>query len=355
MYDYKDKKANVRQLNAYMIAKTLSMFEYEGLPEDLPSVELERLLQLSGYAFVTEVEGVLYAFNGGLGGVPDVYGNPTEITISNPALKFNKTLSLKDDGVLFISDSCRQGLLPLFNKHNALLVENDINMVMYGYNTRIQKIISAGDDKTKASAELYLKKTIDGDIGVIGENGMFDGVKTQGGAGDGSGSVMPMIEYHQYIKTSMYNEIGLGQNHNMKKERLVSAEVNQIKDSIYPFIYDMLKCRLKGVEKLNAKYGLKVAVDFGSVWNVNVKSYVDDVVDTAPAQIANTPVVEEVVTEGATAPEVVLSETELKLTEISDPGVTIPKLEGTELPMNGLNSVVVPAAGSEDKENDDVA
>ena len=120
MYDYKAKKANIAQMNGYMLAKTLSMFEYDKLPDSLPQVEIERMLQTTGYAFVTEVEGVLYAFTGGLGGVPDVYGQPTQIVISNPALGFNKTLSLKDDGVLFINDSLRIGLLPLFEKHNTL-------------------------------------------------------------------------------------------------------------------------------------------------------------------------------------------------------------------------------------------
>ena len=43
-YDYKDKQKNVRQLNEYMLAKTLSMFEYENLPTTIPARELEKLL-----------------------------------------------------------------------------------------------------------------------------------------------------------------------------------------------------------------------------------------------------------------------------------------------------------------------
>ena len=167
-------------------------------------------------------------------------------------------------------------------------------MVMHGYNTRIQKVISASDDRTRASAEAFVKKAVDGELAVIGENALFDGVKLQGGTGDGAGSIMSLIEYQQYIKSSMFNEIGLGQNHNMKRERLVSAEVDQIKDSIYPYIYDMLTCRLKALEKLNAKYGLTSAVDFGSVWNVNVKSYIDDVIPAEQPVVepADEPVVE---------------------------------------------------------------
>ena len=284
MYDYKNKQKNVAQLNDYMLAKTLSMFEYSGLPESLPAIELERILQTSGYAFVTEVEGELYAFTGGFGGVPDVYGNPTKLIVSNQALNLNKDFDIKVDGVLIMSDSSMIGLNPLFEKHNTLLVENDINMVINGYNSRIQRMISASDDRTRVSAESYLKKIVDGDIGVIGENALFDGVKSH--SVTGSVEVTSMIEYHQYIKSSLYNEIGLGQNFNMKRERLVSAEVDQIKESIYPFVYDMMKCRLEAIKKINAKYGTEIEIGFGSVWSVNFKSYVDGNVEST-SEVSN--------------------------------------------------------------------
>ena len=149
MYDYKAKTKNVAVLNHYMLAKTLSMFEYENLPDSIPYHELEKLLQVNGFAFITKVNGELYAFSGGVGGEPDVYGNPTTITISNPALKFNKTLDIKKDGVLIKNDDMSMGLIPLYEKHHMLMVENDINIVVNGYNSRMQKLISAPDDKTK--------------------------------------------------------------------------------------------------------------------------------------------------------------------------------------------------------------
>ncbi|MFW3387853.1 UNVERIFIED_CONTAM: hypothetical protein RF648_17780 [Kocuria sp. CPCC 205274] len=40
-YDYKAKKANVKNMNKYMLAKTLGMFEWSGLPDTIPRRELE--------------------------------------------------------------------------------------------------------------------------------------------------------------------------------------------------------------------------------------------------------------------------------------------------------------------------
>lgn len=278
-YDYKEKTRNINQLNKYMLAKTLSMFEYQGLPETIPQRELERLLQTNGYAFITKApDGELYAFSGSLGGTErDPYGQPTQITISNVALNFNKTLDLNEDGVLLRNDDLRIGVMPVFEKCNTLLVENDVNMVMWGFNSRIQKLITAPDDKSKESADLYMKKIIDGDLSVIGDNAMFDGVKMQAPAASSGAGVQQMIEYQQYIKSEMFNEVGLSSNFNMKRERLISSEVDQAEDSLFPLVYNMMENRISGIAALNETFGLNITVDFGSVWALKNKKLVDGV------------------------------------------------------------------------------
>ena len=110
----------------YMLSRTQVMFSYTGLPKTIPATALEYILQTEGYAFITEVEGKLYAFTGGLGGEPDVYGDFTQITVANNALRLSKVFDLKEDGVLMNSDTLRIGLLPILQKYGALLTENTI-------------------------------------------------------------------------------------------------------------------------------------------------------------------------------------------------------------------------------------
>ena len=279
-YDYKAKQRNVNQLNDYMLAKTLSMFEYENLPETIPARELEKLLQRGGYAFISKApDGGLYAFNGGLGGEPDVYGNPTKIVVSNTALKYNETLDIKKDGVLFYNDDMAAGLLAFYEKQNALLAENEINMVVWGYNSRTQKLISAPDDKSKESAELYIKKIVDGELTIIGENALFDGVKVQPANNSSGNSISQMIEYHQYIKSCLFNEVGLPSNFNMKKERLISSEIDQAEDSLFPLVYNMMENRIAAVNRINEMFGTDIKVGFGSVWALKNKKLVDGIVN----------------------------------------------------------------------------
>lgn len=265
-YDYKDKVTNVRNLNNYMLDRTLKMFEYEGLPDTIPVKALEQILQTKGYAYFTEVKGELYALHGGLGGERDAYYEPTKITISNPWLDFTATLDIETDGVMMNNDDMKMGLRPLYDKYHTLLVENDITMILNSYNNRIQTLIAAGDDATKESGEEYLKRVAAGDQGIIAEQRIFEGINVHNANSNIAANTMALTEFHQYLRATLLNEVGLDANFNMKRERLTAGEVEQNDEGLYPLVINMLYNRRKAVEEINEKYGLNITVSFGSVW-----------------------------------------------------------------------------------------
>ena len=265
MYNYTQKTTNVMKELNILLSKTLSMFRYEGLPDSIPQRELERQLQTKGYAFITEFKGKLYSFTDGLGGEPDPYGNPTKITIANPALKYNATLDLEKDGVLIRGDSMMNGLRYLLEKYITMMNENEVTMMVNSFNARMPALISAGDDKTRESAEQFLQRIVNGEMGVIAENRLFDGIKVHSNSNSGVGSFTQLIEYQQYLKATLYNELGLEMNNNMKRERLTQDEVNMT-DIIYPFIDNMLTNREMGIEQVNKKYGKEITIGLDSIW-----------------------------------------------------------------------------------------
>ena len=332
LYDHRSKGVNIDREVGYMLAKTISMFEYSGLPDTINPRELEKMLQRSGYVFITEHEGKLYAFHGGTGGELDAYYNPTKIIVNNPWLKLNKEYSIADDGVFMRSDSMEMGLGQLYAKYCTMLVENDINMVMYGYNTRMQKMMSASDDKTRTSAEVFMRKLIDGDLSVIAENALFDGLKIHSEKSGSSDQVRALIEYHQYIKASMMNEVGLASNFNMKRERFIAGEVEMQQDTAFPLVYDMMACRQEAVKQINEKFGLSVEVGFGSVWAVNVKEFADGIANNAPVldgiRVTSTAPVGEAPIGGATAGGVT---TEVVDTDVSGNEVVDTDVSGDEV------------------------
>lgn len=264
MYSHTEKQGNVQRELDILLSKTLSMFRYEGLPDSIPQRELERQLQMKGYAFVTKFKGKLYSFTDGLGGEPDPYGNPTKITIANPALKYNATLDLEKDGVLIRSDSMMNGLRYLLEKYATMMNESDVTMMVNSFTARMPAMISAGDDKTRESAEQYLQRIVNGEMGIIAENRLFEGIKVQTTGGNGS-AFTPLIEHQQYLKATLYNELGLEMNNNMKRERLTEDEVNMT-DIVYPFIDNMFTNREASVEKINKMFDTEITVGFDSVW-----------------------------------------------------------------------------------------
>lgn len=274
LYNFKDKKNNIYNHTLYMLLRTGSMFKWSGLPDTIPECFLELYLQVNGFACIAKDPGndKVYAFYGGLGGEPDPYYQPTKCVVANPALNLSKEYIINEDCVIIRNDKFFHGLLPLFNKYASMLAENELSMNMASINTRIQQAISAGDDKAKESAELFLKKLIEGDIAVLADNAFLDSdtIKTLPFSNTSSSGVIgDLIEYEQYLKASWYNEIGLNANYNMKREALNSAESNINNDILFPLTDEMLKMRKDGCRKVNEMFGLDIDVELNSSWADN--------------------------------------------------------------------------------------
>lgn len=269
----RDKDTAVSEFIANTLAKTQSMFEYEGLPDSIPQKELERLLQTTCNAFVTDVDGVLYALSGCKGGEPDVYGRATLYTVANPALKLNKTYDIQKDGVLIENDSNGESLLPLIGRYAVLHTDGLISLNTASILTRITMLISASDDKTKQSADEFLRKIENGEFSIIGENAFFKGVNMQTAPTTNSVYITQLIELIQYYKASMYNELGLNANYNMKRERLNLGEVSMNVDVLLPYVDNMLKERQNAVTKINAMFGTDISVRLASSWGLERENY----------------------------------------------------------------------------------
>lgn len=266
-YDFKNKEKNLNDYITYMLNRSVTMFKYHNLPDTMPQREIELLLQCNGWGCVCEIDGNLYCLNGGLGGVPNAYNMPTEIIINNPYLNYNKTLTIDTDCVIIPNDSMYVGLLPMYNRYCTMLVENDITMILATVNKRVQNLLSANDDNTVESAKNFLKKVFDGELGVIAESKLFDSLKVNASSVNSTVSMTELFEFEQYVKASLYNEIGLSANYNMKRERLTSAEVETNTDNLYPLVDDMINQRRKAVEKINEMFGTNIEIEFNSSWD----------------------------------------------------------------------------------------
>lgn len=254
----------------YTFTRTQSMFVYEGLPDTIPVQWLESYLQRNGSCCIAEHEGKLYALLGNAGGELDEYYQPTIYTVANPALNLSKSFKIGEDCVYCKNDYDALGLTPLVSRYCGLMTENLLTVRISDINMRMMNLLSAPDDNTLQSTIQYLKDLEDGKLGVVGETPFFEGLKLQS-KGVGNGDYMiQFIELQQYLKGSMYNELGINANFNMKREALSGQEVALNDDALMPLIDDMLKQRRAMCDELNAMFGLNVSVDYGSTWHSNI-------------------------------------------------------------------------------------
>ena len=286
----KDKKQSANAYYRYFLARLSRMFEYKNLPDTIPHEILDRYLMNNGIACITEVEGKLYVFYGNMGGPQDVYYRPTEFIISNPHVKsdgqlFTANIPIFDHyqpteevpgaqlgqprGCLIRNDTEWQGLAPLLSRYSYLMAENTLTLRTADVMLRIVAMITAPSDKEKAAANEYLKSMENGILSVIGESAFFDGVKLQSPPSNNGSYLTQFIEYQQYLKGSLYNEIGLSANYNMKREAIGKGESTLDEDALLPLADNMLLCRKQDLALVNEMFGTEIEVSFSSAWLEN--------------------------------------------------------------------------------------
>ena len=266
-----DKKRSAKSYIKYMLIRLQKMFAYKNLPDTIPREMLELYLMQGGKCFITKVNDELYAFQGTIGGEPDPYYRPTLFIIANPALKFNKSLDLWNDGVLMRNDSMWYGLMPLLCRYASMMAENLVTLRSADVMLRVVALLTAPNDATKIAAEEYLRKLEKGQLGVIGENRFMEGIKMQSPPSNNGSYLTQFIELHQYLKASFYNELGLESNYNMKREAIGRNESAMDRDTLAPLCEEMLRCRQEDISRLNEMYGTEISVDFDSAWLQNVR------------------------------------------------------------------------------------
>lgn len=272
--DMPDKGMLLSSYIRYYLARLQSMFKYENLPDTIPAKWLENYLLVNGFCvWIKDGEDLIVTY-AGVGADPDVYYIPTKAIVTNPYVKnkdTDRTYTRDVDCVVMLNDTYAQGLLPMLKKYCAQMVEIDVSFYLNTIMSRGSAVLSATDDNTKASAELWLKHIKDGKLGVIGETSftLADRDLTVNQLSGTDSTLTNLIEAMQYTKASLYNELGLQANYNMKREAINSGESQLTEDQLHPLIDNMLKERQEAIEKVNAMFGTNITVSFNSAWEIN--------------------------------------------------------------------------------------
>lgn len=273
-----DVDFNFRTYFDLLVNKCSRMFIWENLPETVNERYLEQQLLLIGKAAFTKVNDKFYVVSGNWGGEPNCYYQPTLWTMANPILGSKQLRIRQRDGtesvegldailignsdVDLLRENCEQGgLYGLIYQTAGLLADNISSLNVSQINGRVSVLYTADSEAEALTGEKILKDIYTGKPYKILSQNILEKIGVNPVAAQGqSNTLMSLIESHQYILAQFFNEIGVGGNWNLKRERINTAETELMTDCLDINIQSMLKCREEAVEKINQLYGLNISV-----------------------------------------------------------------------------------------------
>lgn len=276
-----DFDLNYRFYFRWLLNKVMQIVTIKGLPETVNQEYLKANLILDGDICITDFDEKLYACIGALGGEPDEYYIPTVYTIANPILG-SKMVYRKDwngnkqNGVIiFNSDvdaigyrcgSYTRGLYDLISQTATLLADNIVSINCAQINSRVQVFFSADGEGQAVAGEAILRKMYAGRPYQILRSDLVDELKIQPVAtASTSTNIMQLVELNNYIIAQFFQNIGVKSNDIRKKERMITAEVEEQNDTVQLTLTEMITSWTKGFNEVNEFYGTEIEVTLNPI------------------------------------------------------------------------------------------
>ena len=181
-----DKKQINKAVRDYLFATAMTMFKYDGLPDNVRPEDLERMLLENGELIFTKWNNEYYIFQFTGAGKQNYLGQWDSYQVNNPYINCNRVFTDRDAVRIRNTDNA-VSLAGMLDMYSELLSESYITLNMSDVNARLNFLISAGDNATKASAELFLKQVYDGKQGIIGSQPLLESL-----------SVNPLAEHRDF-------------------------------------------------------------------------------------------------------------------------------------------------------------
>ena len=265
-------------LMSSVMKKAFMMLKYDNLPEEIPERMVKMYLMTNGHFAGFKVGDIKLISWGTFGGTLDEYYFPKRYIINNPYIQGmdNKNLDIGKECIIVRNDSLAEPLMDHFVKFCNMLTENEASMIICDILARAQGVLKASNDQQMESAQLYLKRLFDANVVPIkSEDDPFSngvGLETVP-FGTAHYILTDLIEYEQYVRSSLYSELGIRINFNMKRESLNAEETSMDDEILKPYIDNMIEVQTEDLKMLSEFWGLEtpITVRKNSVWEEGEK------------------------------------------------------------------------------------
>lgn len=243
----------------------------KGLPDDADKEFIMSQLLLVGRIAVFKTKGKTYFLNGHIGGIPDEYYYPTKVLIANPVLGSFDLERDKEAVMVYLTPTDRildvpktptiiyGGLFSLISMVANILAECMTTVNTTLMNTRVHAIYTADTESAAKSAEPILKSIYMGKPYSVVTSELLERLNVNPLSEHGlSNCLIETLEVCQYVLSLFWNGIGIDANYNMKRERLITAEVDKNIQSLIVPIQTILETLNDGFKKANDLFNTNV-------------------------------------------------------------------------------------------------
>ena len=255
----------------FILRDVFQIFKFNGVPKTVDETFMKYCIFLSGkVTFFRLDSGDIVALNGVYSGDPNLYYVPDKMLVSNPRLI--KSYRMQRDAecvVVYCSEPDIYnvtgefgGLYTLISRTATMLADGDLSINVSQKNKRLINVLAAEDQSTKESIDVVIKKQYSGEPYAVIMKSLIDNVQSvpitdkTGGTND----IVQLIECQQYILSHFYEALGLQTHDNMKKERLITAEIND-NDNLAKLNIDDILCTIQnGLDKVNAMFDTNISI-----------------------------------------------------------------------------------------------
>lgn len=258
----------------WLTNKVISCLIIRDAPETFNDAYIKTHLILDGNICITDFNDKLYGVIGGWGGEPDEYYVPTVYTIANPRLG-SKMVRIGENGVVITNTAVdglgvglfSGGLYDLIHQTATLLADNIISINCEQINRRVQTFFTADSEAQAVAGEAVLKKMYAGSPYQILRQDIVKklGINPSSNGTGSAQSITALVELHNYIISNFFQSIGIKANNVMKKERLITDEIESQDDFVQLSILEILTSWKRGFDKVNEMYGTNIKVELNPV------------------------------------------------------------------------------------------
>lgn len=258
----------------WLTNKVISCLIIRDAPETFNDAYIKTHLILDGNICITDFNDKLYGVIGGWGGEPDEYYVPTVYTVANPRLG-SKMVRIGENGVVITNTAVdglgvglfSGGLYDLIHQTATLLADNIISINCEQINRRVQTFFTADSEAQAVAGEAVLKKMYAGSPYQILRQDIVKklGINPSSNGTGSAQSITALVELHNYIISNFFQSIGIKANNVMKKERLITDEIESQDDFVQLSILEILTSWQRGFDKVNEMYGTDIKVELNPV------------------------------------------------------------------------------------------